>query len=246
MLRPASIVVTYTDQAELVGLLDELEPGLTATIQGEEDEAELVRGLLPSLTRLAGRLLWNDWPTGVTVSWAQQHGGPYPGTTAPTSTSVGTAAIERFLRPVAWQGFPDALLPRHCRRPTPGSCPAAPTESVKHYQFRSQSRRRRHLHPASHSSLDLGRFCHAGKPENGTTRRRDRRGHGRIGDDVGHRVRLHRFGVTETSTEATGTAATASIVAAYKELQSVSTGRRPSVRRRWSTSTASRRPTTRA
>jgi len=116
-------VVTYTDQAELVGLLDELEPGLTATIQGEEDEAELVRGLLPSLTRLAGRLLWNDWPTGVTVSWAQQHGGPYPGTTAPTSTSVGTAAIERFLRPVAWQGFPTRCCPRHCRRPTPGSCP---------------------------------------------------------------------------------------------------------------------------
>jgi NADP-dependent aldehyde dehydrogenase len=120
---PASIVVTYTDSGELVGLLDELEPGLTATIQGEESEAELVRGLLPSLTRLAGRLLWNDWPTGVTVSWAQQHGGPYPGTTAPTSTSVGTAAIERFLRPVAWQGFPDALLPEALQEANPWKLP---------------------------------------------------------------------------------------------------------------------------
>ncbi|MFD9893050.1 aldehyde dehydrogenase (NADP(+)) [Amycolatopsis sp. NPDC059027] len=120
---PASLVVTYTDQAELLDVLATLEPGLTATIQGEEDEAGLVRGLLPALTRLAGRLLWNDWPTGVTVSWAQQHGGPYPATTAPTTTSVGTAAIERFLRPVAWQGFPDALLPEALRDANPWRLP---------------------------------------------------------------------------------------------------------------------------
>jgi len=120
---PASLVVTYTDQAELVSLLDELEPGLTATVQGEESEAELVRGVLPSLIKLAGRLLWNEWPTGVTVSWAQQHGGPYPATTAPTTTSVGTAAIERFLRPVAWQGFPDALLPEALRDDNPWKLP---------------------------------------------------------------------------------------------------------------------------
>ncbi|MFC4944465.1 aldehyde dehydrogenase (NADP(+)) [Pseudonocardia sp. GCM10023141] len=120
---PASLVVTYTDQAELLDVLDGLEPGLTATVQGEEDEAELVRGLLPALTRIAGRLLWNDWPTGVTVSWAQQHGGPYPATTAPTTTSVGTAAIERFLRPVAWQGFPDALLPEPLQEANPWELP---------------------------------------------------------------------------------------------------------------------------
>lgn len=120
---PASLVVTYTDQTELVDVLEGLEPGLTATVHGEEDEAELVRGLLPALTRLAGRLLWNDWPTGVTVSWAQQHGGPYPATTAPTTTSVGTAAIERFLRPVAWQGFPDALLPEALQEANPLQLP---------------------------------------------------------------------------------------------------------------------------
>ncbi|MBB4683052.1 aldehyde dehydrogenase (NADP(+)) [Amycolatopsis jiangsuensis] len=120
---PASLIVTYTDQAELIEVLDTLDPGLTATVQGEEDEAEYVRALLPSLTRLAGRLLWNDWPTGVTVSWAQQHGGPYPATTAPTTTSVGTAAIERFLRPVAWQGFPDALLPEPLREANPWQLP---------------------------------------------------------------------------------------------------------------------------
>jgi len=120
---PASLVVTYTDQAELLEVLDGLEPGLTATVQGEEDEVELVRGLLPALTKVAGRLLWNDWPTGVTVSWAQQHGGPYPATTAPTTTSVGTAAIDRFLRPVAWQGFPDALLPEALQNANPWQLP---------------------------------------------------------------------------------------------------------------------------
>ncbi|WP_020660289.1 aldehyde dehydrogenase (NADP(+)) [Amycolatopsis benzoatilytica] len=120
---PASLIVTYSDQSELIEVLDSLEPGLTATVQGEESDAEFVRPLLPSLTRLAGRLLWNDWPTGVTVSWAQQHGGPYPATTAPTTTSVGTAAIERFLRPVAWQSFPDALLPEALREANPWSLP---------------------------------------------------------------------------------------------------------------------------
>ncbi|SFK28032.1 aldehyde dehydrogenase (NADP(+)) [Amycolatopsis sacchari] len=120
---PSSIVVTYSDQAELLRVLGELEPGLTATLQAEESEVEDVRPLLPALTRLAGRLLWNDWPTGVTVSWAQQHGGPYPATTAPTTTSVGTAAIERFLRPVAWQGFPDALLPPPLQEANPWQLP---------------------------------------------------------------------------------------------------------------------------
>ncbi|WP_328610954.1 aldehyde dehydrogenase (NADP(+)) [Amycolatopsis sp. NBC_00345] len=120
---PASLIVTYRDQTELIEVLETLEPGLTATIQGEEDEAEYVRPLLAPLTRLAGRLLWNDWPTGVTVSWAQQHGGSYPATTAPTTTSVGTAAIERFQRPVAWQGFPDALLPEPLREDNPWQLP---------------------------------------------------------------------------------------------------------------------------
>lgn len=120
---PASIVVTYRGQDELLDVLRELEPGLTATVQAEETEAGEVRRLMPALTRIAGRLLWNDWPTGVTVSWAQQHGGPYPATTAPTTTSVGTAAIERFLRPVAWQGFPDTLLPPPLQEANPWDLP---------------------------------------------------------------------------------------------------------------------------
>ncbi|WP_410596358.1 aldehyde dehydrogenase (NADP(+)) [Amycolatopsis sp. lyj-23] len=120
---PASLIVTYTDQAELLRLLEAIEPGLTATIHGEESDADWLRPVLPALARIAGRLLWNDWPTGVTVSWAQQHGGPYPATTAPTTTSVGTAAIERFLRPIAWQGFPDALLPEPLQEANPWRLP---------------------------------------------------------------------------------------------------------------------------
>ncbi len=120
---PASLIVTYADQAELLRLLDVIEPGLTATVHGEESDADWISPVLPALARIAGRLLWNDWPTGVTVSWAQQHGGPYPATTAPTTTSVGTAAIERFLRPIAWQGFPDALLPEPLQEANPWQLP---------------------------------------------------------------------------------------------------------------------------
>ncbi|MGY4098945.1 aldehyde dehydrogenase (NADP(+)) [Nocardia sp. R16R-3T] len=120
---PAALVVEYANPHELVQVLRQLEPGLTATIVAENSEIDDVRPLLPALTALAGRLLWNDWPTGVTVSWAQQHGGPYPATTAPTTTSVGTAAIARFLRPIAWQGFPDELLPPALREANPWRLP---------------------------------------------------------------------------------------------------------------------------
>ncbi|MEV5833385.1 aldehyde dehydrogenase (NADP(+)) [Nocardia sp. NPDC052112] len=120
---PAALVVEYANPVELAQVLHQLEPGLTATIVAEHSEIDDVRPLLPALTALAGRLLWNDWPTGVTVSWAQQHGGPYPATTAPTTTSVGTAAITRFLRPIAWQGFPDELLPPALREANPWRLP---------------------------------------------------------------------------------------------------------------------------
>lgn len=111
---PTALVATYADEAELVEFAAVLDGQLTITIQGEEADT-IVPVLLPELARKAGRVLWNQWPTGVSVTYAQQHGGPYPATTAPTTTSVGTAAIERFLRPVAYQGFPAALLPTDLR-----------------------------------------------------------------------------------------------------------------------------------
>jgi NADP-dependent aldehyde dehydrogenase len=75
--------------------------------------------LLTVLREKSGRVLWNAWPTGVTVSYAQQHGGPYPATTAPGTTSVGTAAIRRFMRPVAYDSFPASQLPPPLRDDNP-------------------------------------------------------------------------------------------------------------------------------
>jgi NADP-dependent aldehyde dehydrogenase len=68
-------------------------------------------------------VLWNGWPTGVSVTWAMQHGGPYPATTNATTTSVGASAIDRWLRPVAYQGVPDALLPEPLQDANPWALP---------------------------------------------------------------------------------------------------------------------------
>ena len=118
---PAAVVVEYDDVAQLVPLAETFEGQLTATIQAEEDEA--VADLVEVLAEKAGRVLWNQWPTGVSVTYARQHGGPYPATTSPHTTSVGTAAIERFLRPVAYQGFPQRLLPEELQDANPLAAP---------------------------------------------------------------------------------------------------------------------------
>lgn len=106
---PASVVIEYDSPAELDAVAAHIGGQLTAGIHAEDGED--VTALLRTLAAHAGRVLWNGWPTGVTVSYAQQHGGPFPATTAPATTSVGTAAIGRFLRPVAYQDVPEAALP---------------------------------------------------------------------------------------------------------------------------------------
>jgi NADP-dependent aldehyde dehydrogenase len=108
MFGPASIIVEYRHESELVPLAQLLEGQLTTTVQAEP--ADDVAELTGRLADISGRVLWNGWPTGVTVTYAQHHGGPYPATTSGT-TSVGTAAIRRFLRPVAYQSFPRSRLP---------------------------------------------------------------------------------------------------------------------------------------
>jgi NADP-dependent aldehyde dehydrogenase len=115
------VVVAYDDESQLPQIAETFEGQLTATIQGTDSCR--VDGLVEILARKAGRVLWNQWPTGVSVTYAQQHGGPYPATTAASSTSVGTAAIERFLRPVAYQGFPQHLLPEALREENPLGMP---------------------------------------------------------------------------------------------------------------------------
>jgi NADP-dependent aldehyde dehydrogenase len=113
MFGPATLIIEYTRDEAVLELAEALEGQLTATLQADADDD--VDQLVGVLSRKAGRLLWNGWPTGVTVSFAQLHGGPYPATTAPSSTSVGTTAIRRFLRPVAYQDFPQDRLPIELR-----------------------------------------------------------------------------------------------------------------------------------
>jgi alpha-ketoglutaric semialdehyde dehydrogenase len=107
----SSLIVRFSDVVQLAAALEGLEGQLTATLQMDPADAEAARRLLPILERKAGRILANGWPTGVEVSHAMVHGGPFPATSDPRGTSVGTRAIERFLRPVCYQDIPDALLP---------------------------------------------------------------------------------------------------------------------------------------
>ncbi|ADB35624.1 Aldehyde Dehydrogenase [Kribbella flavida DSM 17836] len=117
---PVSIVVEYGSVDELVAGVEAFGGNLTATLQAEESaDAELAARLLPLLTARAGRVLWNGWPTGVAVSWAQHHGGPFPSTVGSIHTSVGVTAARRFQRPVAYQDTPDAVLPAVLRDANP-------------------------------------------------------------------------------------------------------------------------------
>jgi alpha-ketoglutaric semialdehyde dehydrogenase len=119
----SSVLVRCADVEELANVLDHLEGQLTATLQMSSSDHELARRLVPVLEHKAGRLLVNGWPTGVEVSHAMVHGGPYPATSDGRTTSVGTLAIERFLRPVCYQDFPDELLPEPLRQAQLASSP---------------------------------------------------------------------------------------------------------------------------
>jgi alpha-ketoglutaric semialdehyde dehydrogenase len=118
----ASLVVRYEDESELLSVPSALEGQLTATLQMDvQDQADLATAakLLPRLEQLAGRILVNGWPTGVEVGHAMVHGGPFPATSDARTTSVGTLAIERFLRPVAYQNLPQELLPESLKDGNP-------------------------------------------------------------------------------------------------------------------------------
>ncbi|MET8134144.1 aldehyde dehydrogenase (NADP(+)) [Streptomyces sp. NPDC005251] len=119
---PTALIVTYTTHQDLLQTLRVLPAGLTATIQGEESEDE---DLFHTLTAAlhTGRLIWNGWPTGVAVTGAMHHGGPWPATTSPLHTSVGTRAINRWLRPISYQNVPDVLLPVPLQEGNPWDIP---------------------------------------------------------------------------------------------------------------------------
>ena len=116
---PVTLVVVCDSTDDLLRTLAALHGTLTATIHAAASEQETARALIALLREKAGRLIWNGYPTGVEVVPALHHGGPYPATTAPWTTSVGTAAIKRFLRPVAFQNVPQELLPEALRDANP-------------------------------------------------------------------------------------------------------------------------------
>ena len=108
---PSSLVVEYRDEDELISAAASVPGSLAAAVHAEPSDERLSRRLLGVLRTRAGRIVWSGWPTGVAVTWAIHHGGPWPATTAAAHTSVGPPAIRRFLVPVAFQDTPPHLLP---------------------------------------------------------------------------------------------------------------------------------------
>ncbi|WP_150814491.1 aldehyde dehydrogenase (NADP(+)), partial [Pseudomonas fluorescens] len=119
MFGAASLIVQCANDEQIRQVIENLEGQLTATLHLDDADVESAKALLPTLERKAGRLLVNGWPTGVEVCDAMVHGGPFPATSDARTTSVGTAAILRFLRPVCYQDFPDALLPAALKHSNP-------------------------------------------------------------------------------------------------------------------------------
>jgi NADP-dependent aldehyde dehydrogenase len=114
MFGPAGLVISYPSVDDLVPVLGALPGNLVGTVHvdtASPEDVDLARPVVAALERIAGRIVCNGWPTGVAVVAAQHHGGPWPATTMPLFTSVGTAAIRRWLVPVAYQDFPPELLP---------------------------------------------------------------------------------------------------------------------------------------
>jgi alpha-ketoglutaric semialdehyde dehydrogenase len=115
MFGPAWIIVTARDVADLERVAASMEGQLTATIHGTDAELSEHAQLVRLLERRVGRLVFNGYPTGVEVGHAMQHGGPYPASTDGRTTSVGSASIARFARPVCYQNFPDGALAAELR-----------------------------------------------------------------------------------------------------------------------------------
>lgn len=117
---PSTLVVEYADVADALAAVRAVGGSLTATVHAQPGED--VAPIVEVLAEIAGRVLFAGWPTGVAVSWAQQHGGPWPSTTS-IHTSVGVTALRRFLRPIAFQDAPDAALPPELREDNPLGIP---------------------------------------------------------------------------------------------------------------------------
>ncbi|HEF4761879.1 TPA: aldehyde dehydrogenase (NADP(+)) [Pseudomonas putida] len=120
---PAALLVKVKDEADLIAVARAFRGQLSATLHLEQEDMELARRLLPVLERRTGRIVVNAFAHPQEVSFATIHGGPFPASSDSRFTSVGMTSIERFLRPVTYQGFPDALLPEALRDLNPLGLP---------------------------------------------------------------------------------------------------------------------------
>ena len=118
MFGPATLIVEGSIE-KIEQAIAQMEGQLVGTVHGSEAEIKHYTALVKTLEGRCGRLVFNGYPTGVDVSHAMVHGGPYPATSDGRSTSVGTMAIDRFCRPVAWQGFPGSELPEELQNTNP-------------------------------------------------------------------------------------------------------------------------------
>ncbi|NNA10660.1 aldehyde dehydrogenase (NADP(+)) [Pseudomonas lundensis] len=116
---PTTVVIEVQDAAQLDAAIQSLHGQLTSTLIGEPEDLQQFGGLTPLLEQKVGRILINGYPTGVEVCDAMVHGGPSPATSDARGTSVGTLAIDRFLRPVCFQNYPDSLLPEPLKNANP-------------------------------------------------------------------------------------------------------------------------------
>ena len=116
---PSTLLIRYSSKQQILEAARNLEGHLTATIHGTEEDLREFADLIAILENKVGRIIFNGFPTGVEVCHAMVHGGPYPASTDGRTTSVGTQAIFRFARPVCFQDFPDAALPRELQDANP-------------------------------------------------------------------------------------------------------------------------------
>ena len=107
---PTAVVVNCADADELLRVAESFSGTLTSGIHAIENDPMDLSQLISIVERISGRIVWNQWPTGLAVTWAMQHGGPYPASTNPLFTSVGAKAILRFRRPITYQNFPQNYL----------------------------------------------------------------------------------------------------------------------------------------
>lgn len=108
---PTTLLVHYGNEGDLLSAAQQLEGHLTATIHGTDEDLTQSQELIRVLETKVGRIVFNGFPTGVEVNHAMVHGGPFPATSDSRTTSVGSMAILRFVRPVCYQDFPDEALP---------------------------------------------------------------------------------------------------------------------------------------